>query len=376
MIKKGKFKLLSYIIEDSLLFYKSLNRKKKYLAFSIIQTKNNFSLIPVLLKLLEKGFFSYFSVQINLDCKNNYYYIINYQSKLKSEIIKSFNKFCEKIESYDLILLKDKKLEEMYLKIILSNKDSQIEFKNKKGLILIENNKKHKILEIFQIDLKKLNEGNFSLKTFLQFLNDIRIPGVFIANFKYKKSIELLISSYLIYYKKDDTEKNSVEIRINNFFNCEVCKKASVNEKLFFYLFWRYNLCLKTISLRKLLELFSYTEYLNLLDLEKFNYFFEKFLKSNQINYFKINKNMFFISQNYIFLIFENINLKLISNVFKRFYSTYTIYILILNKKNYEKFLEIGKVDLLKRVKILNPKKLNESKLKKLLNLEKPQVNC
>ncbi|MFX1339923.1 MAG: hypothetical protein ACFFDK_15030, partial [Promethearchaeota archaeon] len=61
MVKKGKFKLLSYVIEDQLIFYKSLNRNKKILAFSIIEVESFFPLLQILKDYLEKRILKYFS---------------------------------------------------------------------------------------------------------------------------------------------------------------------------------------------------------------------------------------------------------------------------------------------------------------------------
>ena len=60
MVKKGKFKLLSYVIEDQLIFYKSLNKNKKILAFSIIEAESFFPLLQILSDFLRKRFIKYF----------------------------------------------------------------------------------------------------------------------------------------------------------------------------------------------------------------------------------------------------------------------------------------------------------------------------
>ena len=38
MIKKGKFQIFSYLVDEKLIFYKDLSKKEVFLAFSIINT--------------------------------------------------------------------------------------------------------------------------------------------------------------------------------------------------------------------------------------------------------------------------------------------------------------------------------------------------
>ena len=45
MGKKGKYKLLSYLVDEHLIFYKNLINPKKFIAFSFLEVKKFYPLI-------------------------------------------------------------------------------------------------------------------------------------------------------------------------------------------------------------------------------------------------------------------------------------------------------------------------------------------
>ena len=91
MVRKGKFKILSYIVEEYLIFYTSLNRNKKILAFSIVETKDFYPLISILNNFLKKGFLNCYSIQIDISQRDNKFFILNFEDYRKERIIKFFN---------------------------------------------------------------------------------------------------------------------------------------------------------------------------------------------------------------------------------------------------------------------------------------------
>ena len=80
MIRKGKFKLFSYIVEDFLIFYKSINRNKKIISFSILESEDFFPLITILNNFLKQRFLNYYSIQISTTKRNKKLFFLNNSS--------------------------------------------------------------------------------------------------------------------------------------------------------------------------------------------------------------------------------------------------------------------------------------------------------
>jgi hypothetical protein len=65
MPKKGKYQLLSYLVNRYLIFYKSLNRNKKIVAFAMFEANSLNKTIPILNEFLKKRFIQSYSIQLN-----------------------------------------------------------------------------------------------------------------------------------------------------------------------------------------------------------------------------------------------------------------------------------------------------------------------
>ena len=65
MTRKGKFQLLSYLIDENLIYYKSLNKNKKIIAFAMFETIKINSVIPTLNQFLKKRIIKYYTIQLN-----------------------------------------------------------------------------------------------------------------------------------------------------------------------------------------------------------------------------------------------------------------------------------------------------------------------
>ena len=87
MVRKGKFKLFSYIVDDYIIFYKSSNKIKKYIAFSILICEEYNSLIPVLNKFLIQRFLNYYTIQININSRNKKVILLNIEDKKRIEFL-------------------------------------------------------------------------------------------------------------------------------------------------------------------------------------------------------------------------------------------------------------------------------------------------
>ena len=94
MDKKGKFKLFSYINENGIIYYKSLNKVNKILAFSLIELplmEFSCQFLEVLVNLLKKRLIFYFSLQIRPDEQEKTLIIIAFKEKSKDAVIKCLN---------------------------------------------------------------------------------------------------------------------------------------------------------------------------------------------------------------------------------------------------------------------------------------------
>ena len=77
-------------------------------------------------------------------------------------------------------------------------------------------------------------------------------------------------------------------------------------------------------------------------------------MQLSQLDYYRLNPNLFFIEEKFLFLILEDNNVKEIKKLLEFFFSQYSIFILILNQKEYRKLIESNEVGLLDNLKILN----------------------
>ncbi|MHA1660410.1 MAG: hypothetical protein ACTSUT_14960 [Promethearchaeota archaeon] len=140
----------------------------------------------------------------------------------------------------------------------------------------------------------------------------------------------------------------NIETEMNNFFNYHLLKKQNVDLKVIPPFLWRSHIYNNFFLFKDVLDLFLIKNQYSLHD-------FENKLLKNQIEYKRLNKNLIFIEQHFLFLQLQILNLKVILDIIKKYYSRFFIYILILNEKDYIKLLKIDKISLLKNIKILNP---------------------
>ena len=159
MVKKGKFKLLSYIVDENLIYYKSLNKNKKLIAFVVLQTEGLSSIIHILNDFLKKSYIKYYSIQINTQDIEKRTIIINIEDDEKNKIIKIFNILHERLIKSDINarFLNNKVLEQEFMRILFLNKKSEIKIHKKKEFLAIINDSETRILEYYNIKLDLLN---------------------------------------------------------------------------------------------------------------------------------------------------------------------------------------------------------------------------
>ena len=357
MKKKGKFKLLSYIIEENLIYYTSLNRNKKIIAFSLIEIEDFNSIYLILNNFLKKRYLNYYSIQINIINKIKKIILLNFKDHSKSEIIKLFYLIKKTLinKNFQVKFLKKEQLEKTFLNIINTNMNFNTQIRLKSDLIFIKNEKSSIFLDFYNINFEYLENKSSFMHNFIKLINNFNRRGYLIFNFKNNNNNNIIISAYFVEIKKKSKTSMNIETEMNNFFNYHLLKKQNVDLKVIPPFLWRFHIYDKFFLFKNVLDLFLIENQYSLHDLSKLNTNFENQLLKNQIEFKRLNKNLIFIEPHYLFLQLEILNLKVILDIIKKYYSKYIVYILILNEKDYIKLLKIGKMSLLKNIKILNP---------------------
>ena len=380
MTKKGKFKLLSYINEDFLIFYASLNRNKKILAFSIIEARDFYPLISILNGFLNKGFLSYYSMQIDIKNFKKKIYVLNFEDYKKERIIKIFNIIYQKIKKKKITIqfLKNKRLEKKFLNLLIKNSDSKISLLKKNGSIVIKENKKSSNLNFYNIDFSNHIIKSTFITNFSKLSKNFDRKGNLIFNIKKNFSGNLITAIYYLDISNNHKSKVNFENEVNNFYNHYILRKQKIGLRDFYRILWRYKISDKFYLFNEISELFLKEYQYNLQDLSKFNRQFEYNLLKNQIKFKRLNKNLLFIEQGVLFLSTTHLDADLILRILKKYCLKYFIYILIFNESDFNELLKIENINMMENIKIMSPKEffnLNYDVFKKNLFLKNTKIN-
>jgi len=355
MTKKGKYKLLSYLVENDLIFYKSLNKCKKLYAFSIIKISSFYQLIPHLNELMKRGHFYYYSIQIDTTNQETIA-IFCFTASEKNKIMELFNLFYHKLIDYDksIQLYKDKELEAMFINVIINDLDFNMRFYKIEGGILIKNHLNHKVLEIYKVILENNENTSQVIIQLSNLIKNLNQKGYLILNFNYLINY-ISLDTYLIrILESNNIDQINFEREVNTIFEFELIEKLKVDISSTYRILWRLNLTDTHFPYIPNNGSLLDKKKIKTINLQEFNLKFEESLKSNQIEFQHINQYLYFIEQKLVFLTFDKLNFKLILKIFKQFFSKYLIYLLILDEDEYHKLLKMDKIKSLKNLKILN----------------------
>ena len=155
MVKKGKFKLLSYLIEGYLIYYKSLNRNKKIIGFSIFEIEDLNLIVPILNQFLNKRILNYYSIQINIIESIKKTILLSFEDYEKNQILKTFNLICENFlqKNMNVKFLKNKHLENTFLKIITNDLDLNVNIFKRSDSLLINNHTNSMLLNFYNVNI-------------------------------------------------------------------------------------------------------------------------------------------------------------------------------------------------------------------------------
>jgi len=356
MVKKGRYNLSTYFIEENLLFFTSLNKQKKKIAFSILKIQDINPIITILNKFLSQDYLNYYSIQISL--LNNYETLIfmGFIDFEKKRILNSFNMIREKLSqiSEKIILLKEESLEKQFFNIGFDNIDSKFNRLKSKDAIIIEIGRSSHILTISILNLLELSEKETFLHDFYNFLKKRELKGFLILIFKKTLSEDISISNYFIELKEIDGKEPNLNDEINDFFNFPLLQKQKIEQKNLFKLLWRLEISEKRIAFKEVSGLFNNKAIEKIQDLTKFNLKIENLLKTNKISFHRLDPNLILINQNILFFLFDKIDYKLFNKILINYYKKYQIFILILNRQEYFKLNRLEKINNLNRLKIFN----------------------
>jgi len=244
MAKKGKFKLLSYVIEDNLIFYQSLNHKKKLLAFSLIKVKSFYPLIVIANNLLKKRIIKYYSIQISVQNNNEIVFILFFEGKVKDEIIKLYNmishEFNKHYENYYILINED--LEETFLDILNIPLTQNISVLRKNDSLMLKNHKSLSINYFYILNLNKIQNKNSFIHNFLSFTKGINSKGFLIFNLKMDQEDQIVIGCFFVeqydkFHINDHFLKN-----VNDFYKNDLLIKQELNFNNIFGILWRYGI--------------------------------------------------------------------------------------------------------------------------------------
>ncbi len=357
MVKKGKFKLFSFLLENYLIYYKSINKSNKLIAFSLLECDNFLRIIKPLNEFLLNKYLFYYSIQLNIPQKRKTLIIISLVGEKRSNIDKFFNLIKEQINNIDksVSFLKNRKLKRHFLNILSNNINGGANSMNQPNSLVLKCGNNLKFIQIHQIDCDNLKNQMIPLQSLLKALKNLNQKGYMIFNVRTNNREEIETNAYFLDIKHDlDSNVINIDKEINQLYDCELLKKSNPNVSNLYRILWRINISNNFYVINNDADIFFSLSHFNFQDISKFNTQFVKNLQLNNVDYYRLKPNLFFIEEKIIFLILEDNNLKEIKKLLEHFFSQYFIFILILNQKEHRKLIESNEVGLLDNLKILS----------------------
>jgi len=357
MDKKGKFKLFSFLLENCLIYYKSINKSNKLIAFSILECDNFLRIVKPLNEFLLNKYLFYYSIQLNIPQKRKTVIIISLIGENRNNIDKFFNMIKAHINNIDksVSFLKNRKLKRNFLRVLSNNIDGGANSMKKQNSLVLKYGNNLKFIQIHQIDCDNLKNQMIPLRSLLKALKNLNQKGYMIFNVRTNNFEEIETNAYFLDIKHDvDSNVINLEKEINQLYDCKLFKKINPNISNLYRILWRVNVSDNFYAINNDADIFFSLSYFNFQDISKFNTQFVKNLQLNKLNYYRLKPNLFFIEEKILFLILEDNKLKEIKKLLENFFSQYFIFILILNQKEHRKLIESNEVGLLDNLKILS----------------------
>jgi len=357
MVKKGKFKLFSFLLESYLIYYKSINKNNKLIAFSILECDNFLRIIKPLNEFLLNKYLFYYSIQLNIPQKRKTIIILSFIGDKRSNIDKFFNLIKEQINNLDksVSFLKNRKLKRHFLHVLSNDIDGGANSMKQPNFLALKYGNNLKFIQIHQLNCDNLKNQMIPLQSLLKALKNLNQKGYMVFNVRTNNRQKIVTNAYFLDIRHDiDSNVINIDKEINQLYNCELFKISNLNISNIYRILWRVNVSDNYYAINNDADIFFSLSYFNFQDISKFNTQFVKNLLLNKVDYYRLKPNLFFIEEKILFLILEDNNLREIKKLLENFFSQYFIFILILNQKEYRKLIESNEVGLLDNLKILN----------------------
>ena len=350
MTKKGKFKFASFLVEDHLIFFKD-KKKSTMVAFTVLYSSNFKKILPILIKMLEKRYFEYFSWQITVDKDKKDIFIINFRDA-KAGIIKAYNLIKQELNNlnFNNYFLEKDTLKTTFFKILSKEIDSKLSIVKSLNAIIIQNPDELRVLSIFELDIGLFAEQENLYENLINYLRDLGKKFLIYFNFSIDRFN--LISNYgiLIAILNQKTEKTNLDELVNQFFHNPLLNKLKIKLKQTMCILWR-----KTFPSSRLLyktSKFFLDQNLNYDSNSIIDDLLVKFDK-HKINYHQINEKILFIEDHILFILIEKLDLQILSNLLEKYYSKYKVMMLFLNEGDYYEVTNVDKISKLNNLTIL-----------------------
>ena len=305
MVRKGKFKLFSFLIEKHLIYYKSLNKNNKLVAFSILEINNLLKIIPILNDFLLNKFLFYYSVQIKVPKNRRKTILLTFIGNDKSRIDKFFNLIMQKIRENDksIKFLKNHNLKRQYFHILSDKINNDINTLKLGDTLILKQGDNVQFLHFYEINCDLMQNEKVSLHNLLKALNNFNQKGYLIFNIKAINSENIVSNAYFIDIRYEKDRKSlDIEEEINSLFKCELFKKSVINLNRLYCILWRANLSEIFYNLTQDADIFLSLSQYNFQNLSKFNIQFDRALCLNQIEFHTLKPNLFFIEDKILYI--------------------------------------------------------------------------
>ena len=179
MVKKGKFKLFSFLLESYLIYYKSINKNNKLIAFSILECDNFLRILKPLNEFLLNKYLFYYSIQLNIPQKRKTIIIISFIGEKRSNIDKFFNLIKEQINNIDksVSFLKNRKLKRHFLHVLSNNIEGGANSMKQPNFLVLKYGDNLKFIQIHQINCDNLKNQMIPLHSLLKALKNFNQKG-------------------------------------------------------------------------------------------------------------------------------------------------------------------------------------------------------
>jgi hypothetical protein len=371
MVQKGKFRLFSFLVEQHLIYYKSLNKNNKLVAFSILKSNKLLKIIPLLNDFLLNHFLYYYSLQISIPNKRTKSIILALVDNNRSKIDKSFNLIFQRILKCDksVKFLKNHKLERYFLRILSNKATIDLNSMEMKDSLILKHDEKLQVLRFYEINCSYIKNEKVTVHSLLKALSDFNQKGFLIFNIKALKNGNLVSNAYFVEIRSDkDNPSFEIENELNSLFHCEIIKKKIIRLNQLYCILWRSSFSEVFYNLDKNSDLFLSLSQFNFHNFSKFSVQFEKILELNIIEFHRLKPNLFFIEEKVLFLILEFYDPVEIKRILEKFFSKYFIFILILNMEEYNKLTKSNEISLMDNIKTLNSRDFTMFDLSTLKN--------